>query len=416
MILLSHPTGNANVRNAALAFAEAGVLGRFLTTLAIFEGTWSGSLAGLPGLAELRKRSYPAPLRPFTECRPALEILRLLSSRAGWRRWIQKESGMASIDRVYGNLDEWASTWIRKGNFSGAYCYEDGAKASFQAMKERGGRCFYDLPIAHWSKVRQLLIEERERWPDWAPTLGGLADSPRKLERKNQELDLADVVICPSGFVRSSLPRGVRETKKVLVVPFGSPAILGSPPPGGRSKPDPILKVLFAGSLSQRKGLADLFAAIRMLDSRKIELHVMGQPMLPMTFYKERCPGFIHHPPRSHSEVLDLMRTCDVLVLPSIAEGRALVQQEAMACGLPVIATRNAGAEDLLQDETAGFLVPVGSPESIAEKLDLLARDRNLLAKMSSAAVKTAAGLTWENYRERLREGLFSEDFTELLP
>ena len=56
---------------------------------------------------------------------------------------------------------------------------------------------------------------------------------------------------------------------------------------------------------------------------------------------------FTYEPPRPHHEVLQLMKTCDVLVLPSIVEGRALVQQEAMSCRLPVIATRNAGADDL---------------------------------------------------------------------
>ena len=56
------------------------------------------------------------------------------------------------------------------------------------------------------------------------------------------------------------------------------------------------------------------------------------------------------------------MRSCDLLVLPSIVEGRALVLQEAMACGLAMIATPNAGAEDLIVEGETGFLVPVGAP------------------------------------------------------
>jgi glycosyltransferase involved in cell wall biosynthesis len=98
------------------------------------------------------------------------------------------------------------------------------------------------------------------------------------------------------------------------------------------------------------------------------------------------------------------MRSCDVLVLPSIAEGRALVQQEAMACGLPVIATRNAGAEDLLEDGTAGFLVPIRSPEAIAQKLELLAENRALLEQMGEAARGKARELSWADYRRRIVE------------
>jgi glycosyltransferase involved in cell wall biosynthesis len=416
MILMSHATGNANVRNAALAFFDSGNLGCFVTTIAVFKNSLWEIGSWLPGLAQIRQRSFPDELRSLTRCRPGREILRLAGSRFGWHDLIQREVGFASIDQVYRDLDAYAALMLGKRNFSAAYCYEDGALKTFQAVKQRGGRCFYDLPIAHWSTVRDLLLKEKERWPDWAPTLGGLADSAEKLERKNQELDLADVVICPSEFVRSSLPSDARAKKSVLVVPFGSPASRDAAMPGELGKSASVLRVLFAGSLSQRKGLADLFAAMRLLDSRKIELHLMGQPLLPIKFYKDCFPGFIHHPPRPHHKVLDLMRTCDVLVLPSIAEGRALVQQEAMACGLPVIATRNAGAEDLFEDEAAGFLVPVGSPECIAEKLDLLAKDRNLLSQMSSDAVKTATRLTWEAYRERLREGLFGNKSMGHLP
>jgi len=408
MILMSHPTGNANVRNAALAFFDSGNLACFVTTIAIFKNSLWDIGSRLPGLAEIRKRSFPDELRSFTQCRPGREILRLTGSRFGWHDLVKKEVGFASIDQVYRDLDGYAASMLGKGNFSAAYCYEDGALKTFQAMKESGGRCFYDLPIAHWSVVRALLSEEKERWPDWAATLGGLEDSTSKLERKDAELDLADVVVCPSEFVRSSLPANSLAQKKVLVVPFGSPAVhsslrVGQKQTGGR------LKVLFAGSMSQRKGLADLFAAMRLLDSTRIELHVMGKPLVPLAFYQSQFPDFTHHPPRSHAGVLNLMRQCDVLVLPSIAEGRALVQQEAMACGLPVIATRNAGAEDLLEDEKAGFLVPIRSPEQIAKKLEHLARDRNLLSAMGEEAVEKAAALTWKNYRERLVSDLLPD-------
>jgi glycosyltransferase involved in cell wall biosynthesis len=99
-----------------------------------------------------------------------------------------------------------------------------------------------------------------------------------------------------------------------------------------------------------------------------------------------------------------LMRSCDVLVLPSIVEGRALVQQEAMACGLPVISTHNAGAEDLLEDGAAGFLVPIRSPQAIAEKLERLAGNPDLLEQMSEAARAKARALSWADYRRWIVE------------
>ena len=128
----------------------------------------------------------------------------------------------------------------------------------------------------------------------------------------------------------------------------------------------------------------------------------MGSPLQPLAWYRERLSQFTYEPPRPHAEVLRLMQTCDVLVLPSIVEGRALVQQEAMACGLPVIATRNAGADDLIVEGETGFLVPIRSPEALAEKISWCAADRGRISGMGIAAQKRAAALTWRGYGEKV--------------
>ena len=96
------------------------------------------------------------------------------------------------------------------------------------------------------------------------------------------------------------------------------------------------------------------------------------------------------------------MASCDVLVLPSIVEGRALVQQEAMACGLPLIVTRNAGGEDLIVEGETGFLVSPGSPESIAEKIEWFLRNRDNLPGMREATRAKAAKLTWAAYGDQI--------------
>src|SRR6478609_6419665 len=128
--------------------------------------------------------------------------------------------------------------------------------------------------------------------------------------------------------------------------------------------------------MTQRQGLADLFAALKLLKQDDFELVVMGSLMAPLDFYRKQFRDFVYETPRPHDKVLDLMETCDVLVMPSIVEGRALVQQEAMSRGAILIATANAGAPDLVEDGTAGFLVPIRSPEAIAEKLMWMADHR----------------------------------------
>jgi glycosyltransferase involved in cell wall biosynthesis len=124
----------------------------------------------------------------------------------------------------------------------------------------------------------------------------------------------------------------------------------------------------------------------------------MGSPIAPMSFYRNQYRDFAYEPPRSRERVLELMATCDLLALPSIVEGRALVQQEAMCRGLPLIATRNAGGEDLIDEGKTGFLVPIRAPEAIAASIERLADDRALLEAMSETALRKAAEYTWEAY------------------
>ncbi|MDB5011330.1 MAG: group 1 glycosyl transferase, partial [Mucilaginibacter sp.] len=166
------------------------------------------------------------------------------------------------------------------------------------------------------------------------------------------------------------------------------------------------LRVLFAGSLSQRKGLGDLFSAIRLLNNPQIELVVMGSLMAPMEFYRKQLPGFTYMPNRPHEEVLALMRSCDVLCLPSIVEGRALVMQEAMSQGLPLIITHNTGGEDLIKEGYTGFLVPIRSSDAIAEKLNWFLENRSSISSMGRRAQNHAAKYTWEGYGSKIVSAL----------
>ena len=125
---------------------------------------------------------------------------------------------------------------------------------------------------------------------------------------------------------------------------------------------------------------------------------MMGSAIAPMEFYRKQYDGFIHEAPRPLQRVLELMASCDVLALPSIVEGRALVQQEAMSRGLPLVVTRNAGGEDLIEEGRTGFMVPIRAPAEIAARLERLADDRELLKTMSEEARLKAAEYTWESY------------------
>jgi hypothetical protein len=409
MILLTHPFGNANVRAVLSALDRVERLARFMTTLG-----WSNSSPLLQLLpenmrAQLRRRGYDLSHYKI-KTYPAREIVRLLAGKVG-AAWLTKpESGWASADRVWTTLDRCAAGYVAQNyerlKVRAVYAYEDGAEHTFETARRLGLRRIYDLPIAYWETAQRLLRNEAMRYPAWEPTLGGTRDSEEKLARKARELELAEVVICPSAFVLGSLPEQTRLAKRCVVIPFGSPPYMTHKSHKTYGKP---LRFLFAGALTQRKGLADLFAAMKLVGSSSgAELVVMGSLVLPMSFYRNEFANFIYEPPRAHAAVLELMRSCDVLVLPSIVEGRALVQQEALACGLPLLVTRNAGGEDLIVEGKTGFLVPAGAPAAIAEKIERFLENRDQLPAMSAAARAKAAELTWPAYGEKILHAIGS--------
>jgi glycosyltransferase involved in cell wall biosynthesis len=225
-----------------------------------------------------------------------------------------------------------------------------------------------------------------------------------EFQRKTEEMQLADVVFCPSQFVADSIPASVRGSKRIVVAHFGSPvgAIETASAPAAPARDPGRLRVLFAGSMGQRKGLGDLFAALQRLKRNDIELVVIGSLLAPMEFYREQYPKFIYENTRPHAEVLRLMQSCDVFVLPSIFEGRALVMQEAMSQGLPLLITANTGGEDLVEPERTGFLVPIRSPDAIAGRLAWFADHRDETRAMGGFARAKAAEYTWANYGAKI--------------
>ncbi len=404
MILVSHPTGNTFVRAWLAELTRRGVDFHFYTSLGINDKTrWPKVLPDrLAG--EFLRRSYQvAPDR--LHARPWRELGRLAGMRCGWGWLTAHETGWCSVDAVYQSLDRSVARVIdadRGSTITAVYAYEDGALASFEAAHRHGIKCCYELPIAYWETSRTLLKEEAARWPAWEPTLDATRDSDAKLQRKTRELELADIVICPSQFVLRSLPDAIRKAKPCIVSEFGVDTVEASERLVDQQTTNRPFRALFAGSMTQRKGLADVFAAFRSMQRSDCELVVMGSPRASMDFYRREYPAFTYEPTRPHAGVLELMKRCDALVLPSIVEGRALVQQEAMMCGLPIVVTANAGGEDLVEEGRTGFLVPIRSPESIAERLNWLADHRAQWASMSEAARLKAGQYTWEQYGQKI--------------
>jgi glycosyltransferase involved in cell wall biosynthesis len=397
MILLSHPTGNANVRQAAWALNEAGLLSEFWTSISWNDRHPVNRVLPRSLSRELGRRAFPHVGRDRVHCSPWMELGRLAAQRLNLPL-SSHEGGKFSIEAVYCGLDSKVAARLHRAPYiSGVYAYEDGALASFRAAKQLGIKTIYDLPIGYWKHYRELIEEEAILEPEWAATLQGKRDSEEKLRRKDEELALADNILVASEFVRTTLRKAGSLPAKITVIPYGAPAdhrVQKATNPGGK------LKVLFVGALSQRKGLSYLLRAVGALASN-IELTLVGRRVAECRPLDAALRAHHWIPSLAHAAVLEEMSRHDVMVFPSLFEGFGLVILEAMSQGLPVITTPNTGAPDFVSDGEDGFIVPIRDAEAITERLQLLL-DRDRLAAMSQAAIHKAAQRSWEQYRHRV--------------
>jgi glycosyltransferase involved in cell wall biosynthesis len=403
MILFSHPTGNANVRHAALGLHRAGLLTEFWTCVHYRGNPLLERLLPRALGAQLRRRTFPPELDGLIHTSPLRELGRLLAPRAGLPSLVQHETGPLSVDAVYQALDRRVSRRLASRHFRAVYAYEDGARDSFAAARRRGLLRIYDLPIGYWRAARTILAEEAEREPEWAATLNGNLDSPRKTARKDAELRDADLVLVASSFTLRTLEHAPDFRGSVVMIPYGAPlpdaGPTPAPRPGGASRP---LRVLFVGSLGQRKGLSYLFGAAQLLGG-DVELTVIGaRPLVACPALDRALARVRWIPTCPHREVLAEMAAHDVFVFPSLFEGFGLVLLEAMAMGLPVITTAHTAGPDLITDGVEGFIVPVRSSAAIASRLKLLQEEPERRAAMATAARRRAAEFSWRQYGDSL--------------
>jgi glycosyltransferase involved in cell wall biosynthesis len=403
-LIFSHPTGNANSRAAVSAFMEAGILVEFQTAIASFYGSLLDRLGAIGPLSEIRRRRFDPALRPITHVWPWLEMGRLMASKAGFTKLVRHETGPFSIDAVYQSLDRRMASRLKevsRRGVSAVYAYEDGAVASFREAKRLGFQCLYDLPIGYWRAAHRLLENERNRWPDWIPTLVGFDDSEAKLARKDEELQLSDRIFVASQFTAKTLQEFPGDLAPIDVIPYGFPSV-GKARDYSTLSSSRRLKLLFVGGLSQRKGIADLFAAIQAL-GHCVELTIVGLRM------GGECPALEtalakHNwiPSLPHADILKLMQAHDVLVFPSLFEGFGLVITESMSQGTPVITTDRTAGPDLIKHGQNGWLVEAGSTMALQAAIqDLLTRPASI-AEAGKAAMETARLRPWDVYGQEL--------------
>lgn len=397
-VLVHHP-GSNHLAYEVVAGLQAGGFACDFDTGFFYapEGRAARLAQRLPGagrervLRELKRRAHPGVdvrrlrLLPWPELAyVALNRLGLapgpLARIVGWR------------DEVF---DRWVASHVRRARPHIVVGHDSSTLLSFRAAREVGAVTVLNQVTGHIEAALEIFREEAERAPEFVE---GLTAPPAWIiERCRREALDADHVLVPSEYVRTTLAERGTAPERIAVLPYGVDIDRFHPQPrrdGGK------FRLLFVGNLSQRKGIKYLLEAVRRLKLPDTELLLVGRIVGSASALAPYADLFRHVPHVPYHEVHRLYADADLFVYPSLHEGSAFATYEALASGLPVIATPNTGS--VVRDGADGYLVPPRDVEALMARIEELYRDPGRRAAMAASARQRAEAFTWRAYRERL--------------
>ncbi len=265
-----------------------------------------------------------------------------------------------------------------------------------QLAQQHGGKFICDRGSTHQRFQEQIVAEEYRRWGITRP----VSDERDNL-REEAIYAAADAITVPStAACRSFLHMGV-PAHKLHVIPYG--VRLQSFQPTA-DPPSDHFDVLFAGAVSLRKGVPYLLEAFAELNHPRKRLRIVGsvQPELKPVLATLPQQNVEFRGTLPQPELAALMSRSHALVLPSIEEGLALVQAQALACGCPVLCSTATGGEDLFTDGQEGYIVPVRDTAALTDRLQRLADSPTLQQAMRAAGTAHVQKLGgWSTYGDR---------------
>jgi glycosyltransferase involved in cell wall biosynthesis len=395
-------SGKQHAYRHALAVERCGALDRFITSSYYKPDAIPDSwLARVP-------RFDRALRRRFQEGLPSPKVVR------GWRfelpELIARRAlgpGQIADDCVFRrdvSFDRWvARRWVRDCDVY--WGFQGSCLDSLRAAQERGITAVAEFATAHVTTAIDVLAREAERHPEWAATISNFHFPDWYRERLEEEPHVADVCIAASQFTHQSLLEAGIEGHRIMLLPLG--ADLDQFQYSPRTADGPF-RILFVGGVGQRKGIKYLLQAFERIRGRGMELTIAGPlpaDMRPLAPYqgRVRLTGRL-----DQVEIVREMQTAHVLVLPSVFEGFGLVIVEAMATGMPVIASTHSAGPEIIREGRDGFVLEPNDVEGLADRLEQLRSDRPRTVEMGIQAASRARDFSWEAHTGRVRQILNS--------
>lgn len=295
-------------------------------------------------------------------------------------------------------FDKWVAYKIRKSDADIFIGWSGMSLHSIKAAKQKGMLIILERGSSHIKYQNELLVEEFSKFNI------NFFINPKVIEKEVNEYRETDYISIPSYFVECSFIEKGIEKNKLIKNNYGTSNYFKT---AKSIVSESKFRILYLGKSNIRKGLIYLYEALSSLNIPEADFEVwfIGKinPEMKQVIkdYKKLNWRFFGH--INHYDLPNYISSCEVAVHPSIEEGLSMVIPQILSCGVPVIATTNTGASDLIKEGENGFIVPIRDSDAIKEKIELLYKNSELLSNMHKNCSTRTLDLSWDAYGVRYK-------------
>lgn len=393
-ILVSH-SGRQHSYRLAVALQELGRLNKFVTSSYYDSSRFPDRLfSRFKRLDLILRKRYEPNLSKRVKRFPIFELPELFLRLISGNSKVASET-VCLRDTTFDKFV--ARTQIR--NCKVFWGFQGSCLESLEEAKKKSIVAIIELATGHVTAAIKILQEEKQRSPEWADSISNLYFPRWYLRRLEKEPFVADYCLVASEFTKRTLEGVGVESRKILKLPLGvslekfkfKERLIRYP-----------FQIIFVGGVGQRKGIKYLLDAVRILNSDKIKLKIIGPIVGSGKAFKRYAEFYEYLGLLSQEDIVKHMHDSDCLVLPSLFEGFGLVIPEAMATGMPVIASPNSAAPDIIREGVDGFIVNPNDVSRLAEKINWMSENREKVLEMGRNASERAREFSWDKHRERV--------------
>ena len=399
-VLLTNPTSNQNSKNLGLALLQSRRLEKYVTT--IHFNTRKFYFKILPKFLknELRKRDFSLFGSKIISSTPLKEIIRVFLIKLKINKIPYDLNKQIFID-----VDKFSAKYINS-NITHVYSYQNCALKTFLEAKQRKIKRIYELPTVYWKEHNNIIKNEIKKNPQFKKALLETNFYPNIVKQKllDKELSMAELIIVTSQYAKKTLKLYNGKLSKIKVIPYGFPKTCSINKKNwfdGKRK----LKILYAGSLNQNKGISYLVDVINKLYFDKIEVEIIGNG--PLKGYIEKNIPFAKFLSSiSNERLLNKMKNNDIFISPTLFEGFGLTLSEAMSQGALVMTTKNTFLGDL-KCKNIFIEIDINNINKIIYDINKLIKKPSLLKKIAVRGIRYAKSNSWEKYRRNVIKEIY---------